>query len=73
MTMRTMWVTVMTVALIAIAATHRVSAQKGYDTFQQALTAEKSAGNLPAAIKLYQQVVREAGSDQGAGGESLAA
>src|SRR5688572_25596021 len=64
MTLRTMWVTVIAIALVAMATMDRVSAQRGYDTFQKALAAEKSEGNLPAAIKLYQQAAREAGSDK---------
>ena len=34
------------------------AAQSANDLFQQALTKERTEGNLPEAIKLYQQIVR---------------
>jgi Tol biopolymer transport system component len=52
-----------TIATLLLVGADRIVAQKGYDTFQKALAAEKGEGNLQAAIKLYQQVIKEAGSD----------
>lgn len=62
--MRRHAVTAVALAVIVVTAAVHVSAQQGYDTFQRALAAEKSEGNLNAAIRLYQQTIREAGTDR---------
>src|SRR5438094_5058605 len=41
-----------------------VLAQGGNDLFQQALVKERTDGNLPEAIKLYQTIVQKFGSDR---------
>src|SRR5438105_11320383 len=41
-----------------------ILAQSGNDLFQQALVKERTEGNLPEAIKLYQSIVQKYGSDR---------
>ena len=41
-----------------------VLAQTGNDLFQQALVKERTEGNLPEAIKLYQTIVQKYSSDR---------
>ena len=55
---------VMTAVLVAALLHVDVSAQKGYETFNRALAAEKADGDLRAAIRLYEQAIREAGKDR---------
>ena len=51
MGMRMMW---LVAALFMATTLHvNVSAQKGYDTFNKALVAEKTSSDLRAAIRLY--------------------
>jgi len=41
-----------------------ILAQTGNDLFQQALVKERTEGNLPDAIKLYQTIVQKYASDR---------
>ena len=43
-----------------------LAAESGAELFQKALTAERAAGNLEEAIKLYQRIAKEFGSDRAA-------
>src|SRR2546428_13361517 len=54
---------VMIVGMLALAS-GAVLAQSGNDLFQQALVKERTEGNLPEAIKLYQTIVQKYGSDR---------
>ena len=47
--------------ILAVAA---LAAESGAELFQKALTAERAAGNLEEAIKLYQRVAKEFASDR---------
>jgi Tol biopolymer transport system component len=60
--MRSVVATVVTLALLAIGA--GLGTQSGNDLFQQALVKERTDGNVPAAIALYQTIVRKHGSDR---------
>jgi len=51
-------------ALVLLVGVGRMSAQSGYDLFQQALTAERADGNLAGALTLYQRVVSEFAGDR---------
>jgi hypothetical protein len=64
MRMRNKSLIALTMAALLVGVGVQVSAQRGYDTFQKALAAEKVEGNLNAAVKLYQQAIREAGNDK---------
>src|SRR5436189_276365 len=59
---------VLTVLMITVGVFALVSgavlAQTGNDLFQQALVKERTEGNLPEAIKLYQSIVQKYGSDR---------
>src|SRR5688500_8585412 len=50
----------MTVLLVAAMLHVNISAQRGYETFNRALAAEKTDGDLRGAIRLYEQAIREA-------------
>jgi Tol biopolymer transport system component len=63
MTTKRLRVTILAIALIALAV-GSISAQKGYDLFQQALAKERAEGKPLEAIALYQQVIKDAGSDR---------
>jgi len=52
------------VALVVLVGLGRMSAQSGYDLFQQALTAERADGNLAGALTLYRRVVSEFAGDR---------
>ena len=62
MRMRMTWVAV--AAIFAVMMHADVSAQRGYETFNRALAAEKADSDLRAAIRLYEQAIREAGQDR---------
>jgi Tol biopolymer transport system component len=49
-------------SLILAGAT--LAAESGAELFQKALTTERAAGNLEEAIKLYQRIAKEFGSDR---------
>jgi tetratricopeptide (TPR) repeat protein len=50
-----------------------LAADSGAELFQKAVTAERAAGNLEQAIKLYQQVAKEFASDRGLAAKALVA
>jgi WD40 repeat protein len=54
--------------MVGLAAT---AAETGTELFQKALTAERAAGNLEEAIKLYQRVVKEFASDRALAAKAL--
>jgi hypothetical protein len=56
----TLLVLLMAISLIATAA----SSTTALDLYQQALVQENAAGNLPEAIRLYQQAAKEAENDR---------
>jgi len=62
MGMRMTWL--LTVLVLTAALHVNISAQKGYETFNRALAAEKADSDLRGAIRLYERVVREAGKDR---------
>jgi Tol biopolymer transport system component len=47
-----------------VVMTSSLFAEKAHDLYQQALVAERAQGDLQKAIRLYQQVVDQAGSDR---------
>jgi len=47
------------------------AAESGAELFQKALTAERAAGNLEEAIKLYQRVAKEFASDRALAAKAL--
>jgi len=55
----------LTFGLVALAA------ESGAELFQKALTAERAAGNLEEAIKLYQRVAKEFASDRALAAKAL--
>ena len=68
----------MKIILIVLIASQRsrwlgtvILAQSGNDLFQQALVKERTEGNLPEAIKLYQTIVDKHGSDRKLAAKSL--
>jgi hypothetical protein len=48
-----------------------LAAETGAELFQKALTAERAAGNLEEAIKLYQRIAKEFGSDRALAAKAL--
>ena len=48
-----------------------IAAETGAELFQKALTAERAAGNLEEAIKLYQRVAKEFASDRALAAKAL--
>jgi Tol biopolymer transport system component len=60
---RTLVTLALAIVLTALAA-NSISAQKGYDLFQQALAKERAEGRPLEAIALYQQAIKEAGADR---------
>jgi Tol biopolymer transport system component len=61
--MRILLPTAITLAMLALGM-NQVGAQSGNDLFQQALVKQRTAGNLPEAIKLYQTIVDTPGTDR---------
>jgi hypothetical protein len=54
-----------------ILASATLAAESGAELFQKALTAERAAGNLEEAIKLYQRVAKEFASDRALAAKAL--
>ena len=50
-----------------------LAAETGAELFQKAVTAERAAGDLEQAIKLYQQVATEFASDRALAAKALVA
>lgn len=61
---RTLTSAAMAVTLVAAGTTVSVAGQDARALFQRALVAERAGDDLDAAAALYQQVVRESGSDR---------
>jgi Tol biopolymer transport system component len=61
--MKTLRIGIVAVVLTLLAGAPAV-AQTGQDLLQQALVMEQAEGNLPEAIRLYQRIVQEFGSDR---------
>src|SRR5262245_15652313 len=62
MNMKTVMAVMITVGLLVLNV--GALAQSGNDLFQQALVKDRTEGNLPEAIKLYQTIVQKFGSDR---------
>ena len=62
MVMRMTWLAI--ALFIATTLQVNIAGQKGYETFNKALAAEKTGGDLRAAIRLYEQAIRDAGKDR---------
>ena len=61
----------LTIVVVASLTLSTVAAQKGYDLFQQALAKERAEGKPQEAIAIYQQVVKEAGTDRALAARAL--
>jgi Tol biopolymer transport system component len=60
----------MLMVIIAVSAI-AIGAESGHDLFQKALVLERTEGNLPEAIKLYQRIVEHRSSDRNLAAKAL--